>query len=113
MSTTSTTDSLVWALLLLVALLVLAPLVMMLFALPFMGAGMGWGGMAGMGTMGVWGWVGPLMALVVLAVGGYLLYGTVSGSGSDPALEELRSAYARGEMGDEEFEKRRERLRKE
>lgn len=107
---TKTTESLVRAVVLIVALLVIAPLVMMLFAFPLMGAGMGWGAM---GDMGVWGWFGPLIALVVLAVGGYLLYEALGSGGSDPAIEELRSAYARGEIGDEEFEKRRERLRNE
>ncbi|MEM4780596.1 MAG: SHOCT domain-containing protein [Halalkalicoccus sp.] len=108
---TTTTDSLVRAVALIVALLVLVPLVMMLFAFPFMGFGhMGW---AADGGMGVWGWLMPLLALLVLGVGGYLLYGVLSGSVTDPALEELRSAYARGEIDDEEFETRRERLRSE
>jgi putative membrane protein len=32
---------------------------------------------------------------------------------TDPALEELRMAYARGDLSEEEFEERRERLRQE
>ncbi|WP_338042744.1 SHOCT domain-containing protein [Natronococcus amylolyticus] len=42
------------------------------------------------------------------------LYGVLVDSSSrrsDPALEALRVAYARGELSDEEFEKRRDRLR--
>lgn len=109
---TTTTDSLVRAVVLIVALLVLVPLVMMMFAFPFMGFGhMGWAD--GTGAMGVWSWLMPLIALVILGAGGYLLYGALSGSRTDPALEELRSAYARGDIDDEEFENRRERLRRE
>ena len=46
----------------------------------------------------------------------YLQYrGLVGGIGSDalsdPALEELRVAYARGDLSEEEFEERRAKLR--
>ena len=49
---------------------------------------------------------------------GYLLYrGLVGGVGSsltsDRALEELRVAYARGDLSDEEFEERRAKLTRE
>jgi putative membrane protein len=40
---------------------------------------------------------------------GYRAVTTQDGS-SDPALEELRMAYARGDLSDEEYERRRERL---
>jgi len=64
----------------------------------------------------------PLGAVVALALpvallGGvaYLLYRLVAGGsggapGADPALTELRTAYARGDLTDAEFESRRERL---
>lgn len=101
-----------------IALIVLLPLVLMVLAWPMMGM---WGG----GHM--WGWDGQtvsvwamlLMWLVPLAVIlaiGYLLYRGLIASGdqsSDAALEELRLAYARGDLTDEEFEARQERLRSE
>ncbi|MEF8851348.1 MAG: SHOCT domain-containing protein [Haloarculaceae archaeon] len=48
---------------------------------------------------------------------GYLLYRAVAGTrtgtpAADPAVEELRIAYARGEVDDEEYERRRERLQR-
>lgn len=104
---TTTTDSLVRAVLLIVVLLLAVPLVMMAAMIPFMASGAG-----AMGIMGAWGWIGPLIALVVLAAGGYLLYGAVSGSGNDAAVEELRRTYARGEIDTDEFEERRERLQR-
>ena len=95
---------------------------LLLFPVLFMGFG-------GMGTMmgGMWGghmwgdtaptWlpiVGALVQLVFLSVllgGAYLLYRTVSGDdGNRSAMEELRSAYARGKLTDEEYETRREAL---
>ncbi|MFB6120673.1 MAG: SHOCT domain-containing protein [Halobacteriaceae archaeon] len=48
---------------------------------------------------------GGLLALAVAGVA----YG-VGGEESDDALDELRKAYARGDIDDEEFERRRERL---
>lgn len=104
---TTTTDSVLRVVSLLVVLLLAVPLVMMVAMIPLMTAGTG-----AMGTMGVWGWVGPLIALVGLAVGGYLLYGAVSGPENDAAIEELRRTYARGEIDTEEFEERRERLQR-
>ena len=102
-----------------VALLLLLPLVMMLFAWPMMG--MGWwmhgpvgsdgqvgpGGFGG-GTTWMFGfWIVGLLVVVGI---GYLLYQATSSGVDDPALEELRRAYARGELSDEEYEERRERL---
>jgi len=116
----------------LAALIVLAPLLF---------GGMGWGMAGGMGSgmwgpmhdgwmmdgtaagTGGWGWLllASLWRLLVLAVlvgGGYLLYraavsdGT-GGAGADPAIRELRQAYARGDLTDEEYERRRERLEEE
>ena len=103
-----------------VLLLVLVALV----ALPVVMMGLGFGGMMGYGWMmgsgtatGVGGWplvalvVPPLFLLVVLG-GGYVLVrrraeGTSDG---DAPMTELRMAYARGEISDEEFETRRRKL---
>jgi len=76
-----------------------------------------WNGGMWDGTGATWMWLlmVSIPLLVILAVG-YLLYSTVrqsSAERTDPALEELRTAYARGDLTDEEFEERRERLRRE
>ena len=111
-------DQLVKILLIVIALVVLFPILVMMFAWPMMGVRDG-------GHM--WGWHGEPVSVwftffmwfiplsVILAVG-YLLYrGLVSSAdrSGDPALEELRLAYARGDLTDEEFETRRQRLRSE
>lgn len=81
----------------------------------------GYGGMmGGYGGTGLgWSFLGLLSQfglILLLLGGGYLLYrgldsGTDGGSaGPDSALEELRVTYARGDISDEEFEHRRERL---
>jgi putative membrane protein len=59
--------------------------------------------------------VGIVMQLLFLAAlvgGGYLIYRAITGSesSSNQALEELRLAYARGDLTDEEYEQRREAL---
>jgi putative membrane protein len=76
-----------------------------------------WGGhMWGDGTIPTWMFIaGIIMQLLFLATlvgGAYLLYQAITGSesDSDQALEELRLAYARGELTDEEYEQRREAL---
>ena len=110
-------DSLLQTLLIIVAVIVLLPLLVMVFMLPMMGM---WGG-GHMWNGGMWDGTGPtwtwfLMWVVFLAIivgGGYLLYRAVSSPTSretDPALEELRTAYARGDLSDEEFEQRRRKL---
>jgi putative membrane protein len=102
----------------------LATLVLLLLAatvaLPLLAMGTGFGGTMGyggrMGGRVVWwplvGMVVPLAFLVLALVGGYLLVRRASDAGgaNDPAVEELRRAYARGDLSDEEFERRRERL---
>ncbi|AGB30060.1 hypothetical protein C488_19382 [Natrinema pellirubrum DSM 15624] len=91
----------------------------------FMGFGMmGFGPMmGGMWGHGMWdggttpGWL-PLVAvllqlLFVAAIvgGGYLVYQAIAGrDDTDRALEELRLAYARGDLSDEEYEQRRDAL---
>ncbi|ELZ79763.1 hypothetical protein C455_07315 [Haloferax larsenii JCM 13917] len=85
---------------------------------------MGWGGawmhdtwMHGGGGMATpwWMWgmglVGQMLVLAVLVGGGVLVYRAVqSNSEGDDALDELRRSYARGDIDDEEFDRRRERL---
>lgn len=68
------------------------------------GGGMGWVALVAMGVQ--------LLLVGGLLVGGYLLVRAVlqSDDGTDPALEELRLAYARGDIDDDEYQRRRERL---
>lgn len=112
-----TTDTLFRTLLIIIVAVLLVPLVMMMLFIPLMG-------MAGWGHMGLWtdtggmGWIGVLMwlgFLVLILGGGYLTYKAVvrtTEQAPDAALEELRIAYARGDLSDEEFDQRRERLSK-
>ena len=111
-------DSVIQILLIVGALMLLLPILMMVLAWPMMGM---WNG----GHM--WGWEGDpvsiwgmllmwLMPLAVILAVGYLLYRALVRSTDhrdDPALRELRLAYARGDLTDEEFETRRTRLRDE
>ncbi|MFD1647953.1 SHOCT domain-containing protein [Haloarchaeobius litoreus] len=102
-----------------IVLLILGAIIL----LPLLTMGMGFGGMMGYGGMmgqygGTGGWwplVGmlvPLVFLLILLGGGYLVFRRMSETQTsrDPAMEELRTAYARGDLTDEEFESRRERL---
>jgi putative membrane protein len=110
---------LVTILLIIIGAFVIFPLFFMGFGMmgfgPMMG-GMWGGGMWGDGTIPGWMFiVGIVMQLLFLAAiigGGYLIYRAVAGSESDSdhVLEELRLAYARGELTDEEYEQRREVL---
>ena len=116
MSVDHTSDGLLRAVLLVLAVIVLLPVLMMVFAMPMMGM-MGWwwnGGMAG-GLSPLWGVGMMLVWVLVLGGSGYLLYrgfaGRAGSSGTtDPALRELRMAYARGDLSEEEFEERRTKL---
>ncbi|WP_226483231.1 SHOCT domain-containing protein [Natrinema amylolyticum] len=110
---------LVTILLIIIGAFVIFPMFFMGFGMMGYGSMMGgmWGGgMWGDGTMSGWMFiVGIVMQLLFLAAivgGGYLIYRAVasSESDSDQALEELRLAYARGELTDEEYEQRREAL---
>ena len=107
--------------LIVIGALIVLPMIFMGFGM--MGFGPMMGGMWGHGVWGggtVPGWmplVAVLMQLLFVAaiIGvGYLLYRAVTGSsdGSDQALEEVRLAYARGELSDEEYEQRREALKR-
>ncbi|AGB15008.1 putative membrane protein [Halovivax ruber XH-70] len=121
MTTDTTTRRLVWLVLLLVGALIVLPTFGM------------WGGMMGSGPMmdGVWGdhmwgtgpsaWmfiigIGMQLLFLALVIGAlYLGYQALPGQeeSTDPALDELRSAYARGDLSDEEYERRLERLESE
>ncbi|MHB9286932.1 SHOCT domain-containing protein [Halobacteriales archaeon Cl-PHB] len=118
--TTNTTDrQLGWIVVALVAALLVVPALTM-------GAGMlGHGPMMGDAwSHGMWdtgdgvsGWalvgLGMQLAFLVLVVGAvYLGYRALTGPSpsADPALDELRTAYARGDVDADEFERRRDRL---
>lgn len=99
-------------LLLVLGAFIFIPMLMMGF-----GGMMGYGGMMGQyGSPGGWwpfiGIVVPLAFLLVLLGGGYLIIRRVTDTQSshNPAIEKLRLAYARGDLTDEEFEARREKL---
>lgn len=110
---TSWSSTLVRGILLVLAVILLVPLLLMMFMMPMMGM---MGGMWGTGTTmsPVWG-IAMMLLLVVVIVGiGYALYRAFTSeriAPSDPALEELRVAYARGELTQEEFEQRKEDLK--
>ena len=115
----STTDPLVRSLLIIIAVIVLLPVLLMAVMMPMMGMWSGghmWNGGMWDGTGITWMWLLMWMTVLVIIVGiGYLLYRAVqspTNSKTDPAVEELRNAYARGEISDEEFEKRRNRLQR-
>ncbi|MFT4947372.1 MAG: putative membrane protein [Natronomonas sp.] len=118
--TANTTDrQLVWVVLAIVGVLVVLPAFAMGFGMMGTGAMMGgtwehgmWGASDGMGWLFVVGVGMQLLFLALLVGAGYLGYRALTdpGASRDPALEELRSAYARGELDDEEYERRRERL---
>lgn len=112
MSTRTDTDNTFKIVLIILAAIVLAPVLMMALAVPMFGM---WGGMmgGGSGVAPLWGLGMALFWVVILVGAGYLIYRAAVGSGPgkpDPAIEELRLAYARGEVSEEEFEHRREKL---
>jgi putative membrane protein len=119
MSTNPTDDQLVTIVLIVLGAVVVLPVLFMGFGM--MGFGPMTGGMWGghMWSDGpVPGWmvlVGFLMQLLFLAAivgAGYLVYRAVTTAdrGADQALEELRLAYARGDLTDEEYEQRKDTL---
>ncbi len=104
-----------------IVLLILGAIIL----LPLLTMGMGFGGMMGYGGMmgqyggtgGWWPFIGmlvPIIFLLILLSGGYLVFRrmTESQSSQNPAMEELRTAYARGDLTDEEFETRRDQLKR-
>lgn len=120
--TTNTDDSRLLAILLVVVgALVVLPALFMGFGMMGYGSMMGgtWGhGMWGDGTVSGWvvlaGLLFRLLFLAAIVAGGYFLYRAMTGSGGDgdAALEELRLAYARGDLTEEEYETRRENLQR-
>ena len=121
MAESTTEDSRTWlrVLVIIIAIILLLPILMMVFMMPMMGMiGWGWGG-GGLGTnvavSPLWGIGMMLVGLLVLLGIGYAIYRAVTRSsldGSDSAIEKLRLAYARGELSQEEFEQRRDDLRR-
>ncbi|MFB6190624.1 MAG: SHOCT domain-containing protein [Candidatus Nanohaloarchaea archaeon] len=94
--------------LLVIAAVVFAPLLLMVVAFPLMGM---WTGHMWTGT----GFTFPVLLLWLLLSGmtlgiGYLIYRASTGTYRDRAIEELREAYARGDLDEEEFEERKEKL---
>ena len=115
-STMSQTESLTRTVLLVLLALVAIPLVMMLVMMPLMG-GFGWAQMGGWMWNGSGGWIGMLLTMLLpllplVGVGALIARSLTSTStqSADDAVAELRRAYARGELSDDEFERRRERL---
>jgi putative membrane protein len=70
--------------------------------------GSGWGLFGG--VMGLWGllWMGLLIAVPLYLV--YALLDRGSGGNEEQSLSVLRERYARGELSDEEFDRRRKQL---
>ena len=123
MNATTSNRTLLWIVLGILAVLIVVPVLTMGMGVmgvgPMMGGAWDHGMWGGAETVPTWLLVvGVGMQLLFLAVlfgVGYLVYKALtqrSGS-TDPALEALRTAYARGEMSDEEYERRRERLESE
>jgi putative membrane protein len=114
--TTNTTDrQLLWVVLAIVAALIIIPMFGMMWAGPMMGGMWGtgmWGADGTSGWMLIIGMGMPLVFLAVFVGAIYLVYRamTTQDNTSDPAVAELRSAYARGDLSDEEYERRRDRL---
>ncbi|KAB1187289.1 MULTISPECIES: SHOCT domain-containing protein [Haloferax] len=122
MTTTRSSTRLIGIVLLALAALFIFPaLVGMsgLFGTGPMGWGGGWmhdtwmhGGTSGSVPWWMWGMglFGQLLVLTVLVGGGVILFRTLTGNRGDDALDELRRAYARGDIDDDEFDRRRARL---
>lgn len=121
MTATSSDTRIVTVVFAALALLVLLPLLFMGGGMMgYMGFGPMMGGQGGMFVDGaVPGWlfvVSAVMQLAFLAavVGGvYLVYRALTGGDEDDALAELRLAYARGDIDDDEYERRRAVLERE
>ncbi|WP_336360860.1 SHOCT domain-containing protein [Haladaptatus sp. ZSTT2] len=119
MTTTSSQRQLLWVALVILAAFLILPALLMGFGLMGYGPMMGgvWGGGFGMnsgtvpGLMVAAGFLMQLLFFVAILAGGYLLVRAVTGTqGSDRALDELRLAYARGDLTDEEYDERKRRL---
>ncbi len=92
----------------------------LLIVVPVVATGAWLAGLDGSGPLGgtvgpLWwlvGWVGLAVVVVATGVLGVRLISSTDDT-TDEALRELRIAYARGEVDDEEYEKRYERLKEE
>ncbi|MFW6003756.1 MAG: SHOCT domain-containing protein [Halanaeroarchaeum sp.] len=103
--------------LLILGVIILLPLLMMTIGF---GGMMGYGGMTGQfGTTTGWvplaGFLVMLLFFVLVIGGGVLLLQGTSGDARvhDTAIQELRKAYARGDLSEEEFDRRRQKLERE
>lgn len=119
MTTKITDRQLVWIALAIVAALIIIPTFGMGFGMMGSGPMMG-----GTWSHGMWdvgrasGWMlvvglGMQFLFIALVVGvAYLGFRALTGQteSSDPATEELRMAYARGDLSEEEYERRKARL---
>lgn len=112
MARNSDTRNLLVLLLVVLGVLVLFPALVMGFSMMGVGGMMGghmWSDATAPGWLPLVGIGMPLLFLSTIVVAGYLLYSAVAGD-DDPAIEEVRSAYARGDLSEEEYERRREAL---
>lgn len=111
------TESLVRVVIVILAALLLLPVLVMVLFMPMMGmwGGHMWNGGMWNGGVGIWVWLLSWLGMLAILFGlGYLLFRGVNTSRParpDPAVQELRTAYARGELSDEEYEERLHRLR--
>lgn len=110
-------DTFLRTVLIIIAAILLIPVLMMVFMMPMMGIwgwGHAWNGGMWNGTGATWMWLVMWGVMIAIVAGlGYLIYRAIRrqpARETDAALEELRLAYARGDLSDEEFEERRERL---
>lgn len=102
-------ESLLKAVIVIAAAILLLPILGMTLAMAMMGYRMGGGVYPGYGGMGL---IGLVPGLAVVAIGGVVLYYLLRAGEdrSDEALEELRRGYARGELDKEEYLEKREVL---
>lgn len=120
MTTTTSQRQLLWVVLIILGALVLLPALFMGLGMMGYGPMMGgfWGGGVGMnsGTIPGWlvaaGFLIQLLFFLAIIAGGYLLVRAITGTqdNEDRALAELRLAYARGDLTDEEYDERKRRL---
>lgn len=110
---TSKRNGLIGIVLVVGAVVLLVPFVLMAFMMPMMWmfGGMGAGGGALISPL--WG-IGMMVVVLLVVIGiGYALFRILTRIGvesGDSAIEELRIAYATGELSQEEFEQRRDDL---
>lgn len=114
MSDTTDTTRLGTILLLVIAALLIVPMLFMGFG-PMMGGMWGsnmWHDTTTPGWIVLLGFLMQLLFLGAVLVGGYLLIRALTrrDNDTDQALEELRLAYARGDLTEDEYEQRRDAL---